>query len=57
MFKFDIEGVLELVKYYQKYIFQLKSHQQEVFNLFQYAFVKNHIFAYLTLKLTFWPWN
>ena len=37
--------------------FQTKSHEKEVLHMFQALIVKNGIFAYLTLKLTFWPWR
>ena len=40
-----------------KWIFQTKSHEKEVLHMFLAWFVKNDKFAYLTLKLTFWPWK
>ena len=44
-------------KKYHKWIFQTKSHEKEVLHMFLAWFVKNGNFAYLTLKLTFWPWK
>ena len=37
--------------------FLTKSHEKEVLQLFLALFVKSHIFAYLTLKLTHWTWK
>ena len=37
--------------------FQSKSHEKKVLHMFLALIVKNCIFAYLTLKLTFWPWR
>ena len=37
--------------------FQTKSHEKEVVHMFLALIVKNCIFAYLNLKLTFWPWR
>ena len=37
--------------------FQTKSHAKDVLHMSLAVFVKNGIFAYLTLKLSFWPWR
>ena len=39
------------------WLFRWKSHEKEVLHTFLASFVKNDIFSYLTLKLTFWPWR
>ena len=56
---FDLEDNPKLSKYYQRRIFQSKSHRKGVLglHLFLPLLVRNHIFAYLTLKLTQWPWK
>ena len=53
----DLEVGVKSQKNCQKWILQSKSRENEVLHLFLALFGENHIFAYLTLKLTFWPWN
>ena len=53
----DLEVDVKSPKNFQKWIVQAKSSENEVLHLFLALFGENHIFAYLTLKLTFWPWN
>ena len=48
---------MTLDQQYHKWIFQTKSHEKEVLHMFLARFVNNGTFAYLTLKLTFWPWK
>ena len=43
-FTFDLEDNLKSPKSYEK-------------DIFLALLVKNHIFAHLTLKLTYWPWK
>ena len=54
---FGLEDDLGSPKKYHKGIFQTKSNEKEVLHMFLALFVKKGIFAYLTLKLTFWPWR
>ena len=50
---YTIAGSLQITKkHYHKYIFSTKSDEKEVLHVFLDIFVKYHIFAYLTLKLT-----
>ena len=55
--QYDLEDDIESPKQYNKWIVRSTSHEKEVLHMFLALLVRNDIFAYLTLKLIFWPWR
>ena len=49
----DLEDDLESPKLFYEWIFQSKSHEEEVLHAFPALLVKKNIFSEMTLKLTF----